>query len=270
VAEGLATVLHGWRPVPATGRAATRVSAAPDGYDVASDYLDTPMTGLPVASAVCAVIADLVQSWADERAGMLALHAGAVRTGAGLVALTGPARAGKSTLTARLGLEPDGQVFCDDVLPVAPVTGLDMAEALATVHRQAGQRPACQRGRTRRSPDARCGVRGWRHRRTALLHRRGDARHKGQDRGARRWRGLWPATLADPRAPRRAAPLARGAAKRSGLSGRGPMVTSGLDSGSMAPCPRDDKGLAEAPDCATMAGSAKFIAESAPCCATLP
>jgi hypothetical protein len=38
--------------------------------------------------------------------------------GDGLVALTGPRRAGKSTLIARLTAEPDLAVFCDDVLPL--------------------------------------------------------------------------------------------------------------------------------------------------------
>lgn len=121
VAQALAGLLRGWAPVMMPGSACdTRVTATPRGYRFDSAYLEGAMRGLPLASAVCAVIADLAQSWAEERPRMQALHAGAVRTGAGLVVLTGPARAGKSTLVARLGLEPGWQVFCDDVLPVAP------------------------------------------------------------------------------------------------------------------------------------------------------
>lgn len=120
VADDLAAVLNGWTPVPAEGNGDTLVAAARGGFTVQSEYFDTPMTGLAPASAVCAVIADLAQAWADERPGHLSLHAGAVLTGAGLAVVTGPARAGKSTLIARAGLEPGWQVFCDDVLPVAP------------------------------------------------------------------------------------------------------------------------------------------------------
>jgi hypothetical protein len=121
VAQALAGLLCGWAPVAvAQAAAATRVTGTPRGYRVESDYLEGGMHGLPLASAVCAVIADLAQAWAEDRPRTLALHAGAVRTGAGLVVLAGPARAGKSTLVARLGLEPGWQVFCDDVLPVAP------------------------------------------------------------------------------------------------------------------------------------------------------
>jgi hypothetical protein len=78
------------------------------------------MTGLPPASAVCAAIADIAQSWAAERPGGLALHAAAVHSGAGLVVLAGPHRAGKSTLATRLALEPGWTLWGDDVLPLRP------------------------------------------------------------------------------------------------------------------------------------------------------
>lgn len=121
VADALGLVLRGWQP--SSGRqafSATRVWKTARGYDLASDYLDAPMRELPVASAVCAIIADISQAWVDERPGHMALHCGAFETGAGLVAITGPARSGKSTLIARLGLETSVRVFCDDVLAVTP------------------------------------------------------------------------------------------------------------------------------------------------------
>lgn len=123
VLAGLCAVLPDWHPeaaAPQAERPQTRVTAGRGGFRVVSDYLETPMTGLPVASAVCAVVADLAQSWAEERPDHLALHAAAVRSGAGLAVLAGPARAGKSTLVARLGLEPGWQVWGDDVLPLDP------------------------------------------------------------------------------------------------------------------------------------------------------
>ncbi|MFP5482167.1 MAG: hypothetical protein ACLGGW_02685, partial [Gammaproteobacteria bacterium] len=51
----------------------------------------------------------------------IALHAGAVAISNRLIAITGPRRAGKSTLIARLCAEPDLQIFCDDVLPISPL-----------------------------------------------------------------------------------------------------------------------------------------------------
>lgn len=125
-------VIRGWSPrrralSAREGRALTRAGQrrshlrlTPEGFEARSFYMEPAMSGLGGASAVCTVLADLAQDFFDSRPGMVALHCGAVRFGAGLVALTGPKRAGKSTLVARLTAEPDLQVFCDDVLPVLP------------------------------------------------------------------------------------------------------------------------------------------------------
>lgn len=125
VGTALAELIPTWRMGPAdppvqAHSPETHVTGGSRGYRFESDYLDGPMRGLPLASAVCAVVADLAQAWADERPDHMALHAGALRSGLGGVVLAGPARAGKSTLVARLGAEPGWQVLCDDVLPVAP------------------------------------------------------------------------------------------------------------------------------------------------------
>jgi hypothetical protein len=87
-------------------------------YDISSVYVDEPMTGLSAASAVCAVLADILEAHVEESESQLTLHCGAVAFGKKLVVLTGPRRAGKSTLVSRLCAEPDVQVFCDDVLPI--------------------------------------------------------------------------------------------------------------------------------------------------------
>ena len=123
--DGLARVTHGWTVAvspaqgPQTdGAAYTCLVPEPAGYLLHSTHLDAPLSGLPVASAICGILADLAQSWFSQRSGSLALHCAAARIGGRLVAFAGSARAGKSTLAARLTAEPDMQVFCDDVLPI--------------------------------------------------------------------------------------------------------------------------------------------------------
>lgn len=128
--QGLAAVVPDWptscRPVrPDSGAGPLGRSGvfeepdAPGRFFVASPYLDEPMRGLALASALCALVADLSQAYVDEVPGMVGLHCGAFRVGNGLVAVTGTHRAGKSTLIARLTAEPALQVFCDDVLPIS-------------------------------------------------------------------------------------------------------------------------------------------------------
>lgn len=86
--------------------------------DLHSPYLDKPLSGIQVASAACGVVADISQAFCNQHRGCLGLHCGAVQINGHLVVLTGPARAGKSTLISRLTAEPDMTVFCDDILPV--------------------------------------------------------------------------------------------------------------------------------------------------------
>ena len=129
VGAALDQAISGWHPAEQVlapgallpGRI-SRIKAQRGGrhasYRAESPWLEHALDDLGLAMAACAVIADLSQDFFESRPGCLALHCGAVRFGAGLVALTGPARAGKSTLTARLTAEPDVTVFCDDVLPV--------------------------------------------------------------------------------------------------------------------------------------------------------
>lgn len=93
----------------------------PGTFNIESIYLDEPLLGLPTASALCALMADLLEAHIGESQNPIALHAGAVAMGNRLIAITGPRRAGKSTLIARLCAEPDLQIFCDDVLPISPL-----------------------------------------------------------------------------------------------------------------------------------------------------
>ena len=121
VQEALAAVMTGWVPevVPGGSEAfLSRVRRGRDGFDLHSPWLEEPLEGLSRAAAACGVVADLAQAFCDRHRGCLGLHCGAVRIAGRLVALTGPARAGKSTLMARLTAEPDMSVFCDDILPV--------------------------------------------------------------------------------------------------------------------------------------------------------
>lgn len=89
-------------------------------YTFQSWWSRMPLGGLGLAGATCGAVADLVQSHCDARPGTLGLHCGALRIGGHLVALTGPYRAGKSTLVTRLGSDPDVSLFCDDILPILP------------------------------------------------------------------------------------------------------------------------------------------------------
>jgi hypothetical protein len=154
VEQALGRALKGWLPGPApepaqepalagaapamprandATPAIARVARMDDGYATHSSYLHAALQGLGVAGAACAVIADLSQAYYDARPGCIALHCGAFRYRGRLFAMTGPARAGKSTLTARLAAEPDFEIFCDDVLPVLPdgqATALGIAPRL--------------------------------------------------------------------------------------------------------------------------------------------
>lgn len=123
----LGRVLKGWpcRVTDAASRQAgpgvlASVAASRKGLTATSRYTDAPLPGLSLASAACAVVADLSQGYIDSQPQLRALHCGAVEVNGRLVVLTGAHRAGKSTLIARLTAEPDMRVFCDDVLPVLP------------------------------------------------------------------------------------------------------------------------------------------------------
>jgi hypothetical protein len=137
VADALATILRGWTPVPRTqadhDARLSSVLGTDTGYAAQSGYLEETIHGLGLAGAACAVIADLAQDYFVSRPGSLALHCAAFRYNNRLVAMTGPTRAGKSTLAARLTQEPDMTVFCDDVLPMLPdgeAVGLGIAPRL--------------------------------------------------------------------------------------------------------------------------------------------
>lgn len=97
-----------------------QISAKPAGLTIRSRYVNSPLTGMSVTSAICALVADLSQGYVDSDPDLAALHCGAVQINGQLIVLTGQHRAGKSTLIARLLAEPDMRVFCDDVLPISP------------------------------------------------------------------------------------------------------------------------------------------------------
>lgn len=137
IASSLSLAIRDWQPkdvsAPDPTARCTIVEGGPDGYAVRSCYLDETLEGLGSAAATCAVIADLAQDFFETRSGCLALHCAAFRFHNRLIAMTGPSRAGKSTLAARLTMETDMQVFCDDVLPLldnGKAVGLGIAPRL--------------------------------------------------------------------------------------------------------------------------------------------
>jgi hypothetical protein len=124
---GLLPLLRGWEvriaaetALPEQGVALTSVLGLGETYALSSMYLDTPTQGLPAASAVCGIVADLAQRFFESRPDWLALHCGAFQSGGRLVLVTGGQRAGKSTLISRLSAEDDLTIVCDDVLPIDP------------------------------------------------------------------------------------------------------------------------------------------------------
>ncbi|GHC59452.1 PqqD family peptide modification chaperone [Neogemmobacter tilapiae] len=124
VANALQVGLSGWRPsvqaADASDNPASATHRRGGAYVVQSTYLDEPMDGLTVTGAFCAIVADLSEIWSEEHPKDLMLHAGGVVIAGQVVAFAGEARAGKSTLMARLTAEAWAQVLCDDVLPVQP------------------------------------------------------------------------------------------------------------------------------------------------------
>ena len=126
VGQALGAVMPGWalsfsqnpsrRDVPVT-----TIQGRDDGrYDFRSRWAHRSLNKLGLAGATCAAVADLTQAFCDALPGVLGLHCGAVRIGQHLVSLTGPYRAGKTTLVTRLATEPGVSFFCDDILPILP------------------------------------------------------------------------------------------------------------------------------------------------------
>lgn len=122
IADALGEVLRGWTPAhiaePETLTRVSSVLGTGDSYAAHSSYLGETIHGLGVAGATCAIVADLAQDYFVTRPGSLALHCAAFQFNNRLIAMTGPTRAGKSTLAARMTQEADMAVFCDDVLPL--------------------------------------------------------------------------------------------------------------------------------------------------------
>lgn len=106
----------------------------PGQFRAHSRYLDEPLDDLFTATAICVVLADLSQAYADQCGDhVFGLHCGGVTVGTRCLILAGERRAGKSTLVARLSAEPGVKVFSDDVLPVTAdgsVIGLGLAPRL--------------------------------------------------------------------------------------------------------------------------------------------
>lgn len=104
---------------------------APGRYRAHSCYLDQPLDDLAGATAICVVLADLAQAFAEaDSTYAFGLHGGCLSIGAHTLVVAGEKRAGKSTLVARLSAEDAVRVLCDDVLPIA-TDGTALALGLA-------------------------------------------------------------------------------------------------------------------------------------------
>ncbi len=126
VVETLVSAMPSWAPeiTPAgpddAAAAFSRTEWRKGGYRVSSVFLDRAMNGLTATGAVTALIGDISEGYSAERLDWLAIHCAALRINGHLIALTGPAKTGKSTLAARLMAEEDIEFYCDDALPVMP------------------------------------------------------------------------------------------------------------------------------------------------------
>jgi hypothetical protein len=114
----------------AAARSAIRVGWYRNGYVVDSAWLPRPLTGLSEVGAACSVVCDLALAQATFAPEQIGLHCGAVEVDGQLVVLAGSRRAGKTTLTARLGGEPV-RVFTDDVLPLSADATAGVATGIA-------------------------------------------------------------------------------------------------------------------------------------------
>lgn len=120
----LHNALSGWQPSLRQGSKGGRPLASLVGarghYVLCSTFLDAPLTLASPAAAFCGLVADLARGWLDDRPDEIALHAGAASVDGRGIIFAGEARAGKSTLMARLTAEPWARVLGDDVVPVTP------------------------------------------------------------------------------------------------------------------------------------------------------
>lgn len=135
LAAALQSVLPGWPAAsePEIEPGMARAERQADGrYCITSRYTNRPTGAVPTAGAVCALMADLMLARSGAEPGGFGLHAAAVAFHGRAIVLTGPARAGKTTLAVRLGLEPGARYICDDVLTI---TADNQARSLAATPR---------------------------------------------------------------------------------------------------------------------------------------
>lgn len=127
VADHIRTVLAGWPQAAIAGDAAPISVVGDQGYyTIASPFSDQPMHGLSSVGAACGAIVDVSQSFLAAHPDHLCLHAMSFEIGGRLVVLTGTARMGKSTLSARMAAE-DVLVYSDDMLPLTAPDNLGLA-----------------------------------------------------------------------------------------------------------------------------------------------
>ncbi len=136
--EGLGTVLRGWeiQDIPATPstRPNIRVTKTRRGYRRVSSRFNTPSLvrkkiRRTTVAGLCGLHCELIDWHVDENAGMLCLHCAAAIFGDGLVLFPTTFRTGKSTLSTYIAAAGH-RIFCDDVLPIEPVTHAGVAPGI--------------------------------------------------------------------------------------------------------------------------------------------
>jgi hypothetical protein len=144
VAEGLETILHGWkfRRLPAASRArpVAHVIKTANGYRWHSAKLPKPALWdkHPPKSAMSVIndIHDVFFDWFLAKCrGYICLHGAAVRIGKGLVCFPSTHHAGKSTLSVKLASLGE-TLYCDDVLPIEPRHDHGMGMGIAPLLRK--------------------------------------------------------------------------------------------------------------------------------------
>jgi hypothetical protein len=109
-------ICDGWAAAPASdGEASLRVAHRDGAFHIDAPWLDAPVVERDPFRAAANLAADLAEAWLAENPDRLTLHCAAAALGGRIVVFPGRARAGKSTLAARLAAA-GWDLFADDML----------------------------------------------------------------------------------------------------------------------------------------------------------
>ncbi len=136
--EGLGKVLRGWEIQDVSAlqpaRPKIRVTKTKRGYRRVSSRFNTPSLvrkkiRRTTVAGLCGLHCELIDWHVEENEGMLCLHCAAAMFGDGLVLFPTTFRTGKSTLSTYMAAAGH-RIFCDDVLPIEPLTHAGVAPGI--------------------------------------------------------------------------------------------------------------------------------------------